>query len=141
MLKALALVDGSLYRRIDEAASKGLLTPDMAEWAHDVRLDANDQRHADVAAIAPDFEHAKRCLEFAKALADILFVLPARVTRGKTSAHKAAQKASVQENRRVRGCPHLRFPKRRPPLATARSWKKASFAMFPAHAPFSCVRT
>ncbi|MFM0095641.1 DUF4145 domain-containing protein [Paraburkholderia nemoris] len=95
MLKAKGLVDGNLYARIKQAVEQHLLTPDMAEWAHDVRLDANDQRHADVAAVPPDFEDAKRCLEFAKALADILFVLPARVTRGKTSAHKAAVKAGV----------------------------------------------
>ncbi|CAN7160569.1 DUF4145 domain-containing protein [Paraburkholderia hospita] len=90
MLKARALESGTLYKRIDEAVEKGLLTPDMAEWAHDVRLDANDQRHADLKAIPPTIEDAKRCLEFAKALADIMFVLPARVTRGKTRAHKAA---------------------------------------------------
>ena len=30
-----------------------LITPEMAEWAHEVRLDANDQRHADETS-APD---------------------------------------------------------------------------------------
>jgi len=90
MLKARGLTEGSLYARIGNAVTSTLLTKEMAEWAHDVRLDANDQRHADVKAIPPTTEDAKRCLEFAKALADILFVLPARVTRGQTNAHKAA---------------------------------------------------
>ncbi|QIE22595.1 DUF4145 domain-containing protein [Caballeronia sp. SBC2] len=90
LLKARGLTDGSLYARIGEAVKSTLLTKEMGEWAHDVRLDANDQRHADVKAIPPTTEDAKRCLEFAKALADILFVLPARVSRGKTNAHKAA---------------------------------------------------
>jgi Domain of unknown function (DUF4145) len=72
MLKARGLTEGSLYTRIGEAVTSTLLTKEMAEWAHDVRLDANDQRHADVKAIPPTTEDAKRCLEFAKALADIL---------------------------------------------------------------------
>jgi len=93
MLKAKGLADGKLYPRIERAVEQHLLTPEMGEWAHDVRLDANEQRHADVKAIPPTTEDARRCLEFAKALADILFVLPARVTRGKTSAHKAAVEA------------------------------------------------
>jgi hypothetical protein len=69
----------------------------VGDWAHDVRLDANDQRHADLAAIPPTFEDAKRCLEFAKALADILFVLPARVTRGKANARQAIQALAAKK--------------------------------------------
>jgi hypothetical protein len=95
MLKAKGLVAGSLYSRIKQAVDQHLLTPDMADWAHDIRLDANDQRHADGAATPPDIEDAKRCLEFAKALADILFVLPARVTRGKVNAREAAVEKGV----------------------------------------------
>ena len=91
MLKARGLTDGSLYKRIDEAVTTGILTTDMAEWAHDVRLDANDQLHADLRAIPPTLEDAKRCLEFAKGLSDILFVLPARVTRGKSVAQQTIQ--------------------------------------------------
>lgn len=94
MLKARGLTDGTLYKRIDEAAATGILTADMAEWAHDVRLDANEQRHADLKAIPPTLEDAKRCLEFAKALSDILFVLPARVTRGKSVAQQTIQNLS-----------------------------------------------
>jgi hypothetical protein len=59
-----------------------LLTPDMATWAHEVRLDANDQRHADAAATLPTTDDASRAIDFALALADILFVLPSRVQRG-----------------------------------------------------------
>jgi hypothetical protein len=54
----------------------------MARWAHNVRLDANDERHADENAPFPEIEDAQRCLDFAMALAEILFMLPARVTRG-----------------------------------------------------------
>ena len=53
MLKNKGYKDGSLYARIDDAAAKHLITPDMAAWAHDVRLDANDERHADESSTLP----------------------------------------------------------------------------------------
>jgi hypothetical protein len=82
MLKAKGYVDGSLYTRIDKAAADHLITRDMAEWAHDVRLDANDQRHADEQAALPQAKDAERCIDFSMALAQFLFVLPSRIQRG-----------------------------------------------------------
>ncbi len=82
MLRAKGLSAGTLYSRIDEAAKNLLITSEMAKWAHQVRLDANDQRHADDSAALPDEKDASRSIEFAKGLASILFELPARVTRG-----------------------------------------------------------
>lgn len=82
MLKAKSYKDGSLYQRIKKAAADHIITGDMADWAHQVRLDANDQRHADESVQFPTMEDAQRSLDFALALAEILFVLPARVTRG-----------------------------------------------------------
>lgn len=83
MLKAMGLTIGSLYSRIDQAASQHLITAEMAAWAHDIRLDANDERHADEAAAGATLTDAQRCFEFAVALAEYLFVLPARVARGR----------------------------------------------------------
>ena len=82
MLKMKGYKENSLYSRIEQAAKDHLITVDMAKWAHDVRLDANDQRHADDNAPLPSVEDAKRCVDFAQALAQFLFVLPARVQRG-----------------------------------------------------------
>ena len=82
MLKEKGLKEGSLFKRIAQAAANNLITPNMADWAHQIRLDANDQRHADEEAPLPEVEDAKLCLDFALALADVLFVLPARVTHG-----------------------------------------------------------
>ena len=82
MLKAKGLREGSLYDRIDLAVQQGLITADMAKWAHQVRLDANDQRHVDDAVPSPTTDDAQRSFDFAIALAEILHVLPARVTRG-----------------------------------------------------------
>lgn len=82
MLKVKNLKDGSLYSRIDKAAMDHLITADMAKWAHEVRLDANDQRHVDDNAALPSEADAKRAVDFAIALAQFMFVLPARVQRG-----------------------------------------------------------
>lgn len=86
MLKAKSLTKGTLNDRIKEAESQHLITPEMAQWAHDVRLDANDQRHADDSAPLPGQADAQKCMEFALALGTFLFVLPARVQRGIAAA-------------------------------------------------------
>ncbi|EGQ7998174.1 DUF4145 domain-containing protein [Vibrio vulnificus] len=82
MLKHKGLTDGSLYSRIKKACELHIITDDMAQWAHEVRLDANDQRHADQNASLPSQSDAKRVFDFALSLAEILFVLPSRVARG-----------------------------------------------------------
>lgn len=89
MLKVKNLKDGSLYSRIDKAAADHLITADMAIWAHEVRLGANDQRHADDNATLPSEADAKRAVDFAIALAQLMFVLPARVQRGIAEAKSA----------------------------------------------------
>ncbi|HEX8586910.1 DUF4145 domain-containing protein [Pseudomonas sp.] len=83
MLKEKGLKQGNLYKRIDAAAEQHLITAEMALWAHEVRLDANDQRHADEDAVMPNEADASRAIEFATALAQFLFVLPARVAQGR----------------------------------------------------------
>ncbi|MEZ8534305.1 DUF4145 domain-containing protein [Vibrio cyclitrophicus] len=86
MLKFRGLGEGSLYKRIELAIEQNILTSDMGEWAHEVRLDANDQRHADEDASLPTMEDARRALDYALALAEFLFILPNRVKRGISNA-------------------------------------------------------
>jgi hypothetical protein len=83
MLKARGLTEGSLYRRIDRAAEQHLITNEMAAWAHEVRLGANDTRRADVDHPHHEWADAERLIEFASAAADFLSVLPAKVERGR----------------------------------------------------------
>src|SRR6266508_1564518 len=80
--KGLKKKKGTLNERIDKAAKQRLITDGMAEWAHQVRFDANKPRHADEKATPATIEDAKRSVAFTQALAEFLFVLPARVTRG-----------------------------------------------------------
>ncbi len=54
----------------------------MEKWAHQIRLEANDSRHQENKTGYSTKEEAERTLEFATILAEILFVIPARVTRG-----------------------------------------------------------
>jgi hypothetical protein len=84
MLKEKGYKKGNLYHRIDEASNSGLITAEMATWAHEIRLDANDERHADECAELPNTEDAQKCINFVRALADFMYVLPARVKRGRT---------------------------------------------------------
>ena len=83
MLKEKGYRDGSLYKRIDQATADHLITQEMAEWAHEIRLEANDQRHADEQAALPVVQEAERVIDFANALAQFMFVLPARVISGR----------------------------------------------------------
>lgn len=82
MLKAKGYKDGNLYPRIVEATKDHVLTEGMSKWAHQIRLDANEQRHSDEKAEMASQEDAERIIEFAKALAQFLFVVPALVERG-----------------------------------------------------------
>ncbi|MCA9292327.1 MAG: DUF4145 domain-containing protein [Phycisphaerales bacterium] len=88
MLKEKGLVTGSLFRRIQQATEGDapLFTKSMAEWAHDIRLDANDHRHADPNAPLATMADARRLLEFTTMIAELLYVLPARVERGRAAA-------------------------------------------------------
>ena len=90
MLKEKGFKTGSLYSRIEKAEQDNLITKEMSLWAHEVRLDANDERHADETADLPREADAKRCIDFVRALADFLFVLPARIAKGRTQT-KALQ--------------------------------------------------
>ncbi len=88
MLKAKGLSTGSLYKRINEAATNHLITSEMAAWAHDIRLDANDERHAGDGAPIPNAQDAQKCIDFAFALAEYLFVLPSKSSiKGRAGAH------------------------------------------------------
>lgn len=89
MLKAKNLIEGSLYNRINKAVDDGILTKEMATWAHQIRLDANDERHADYEAIDATTKDALLSIEFAKTLAEFLFILPSKVTQGLENSKKS----------------------------------------------------
>jgi hypothetical protein len=89
MLKAIGYTDGSLYTRIDKAVEDHILTSGMGDWAHHVRLGANNVRHADAARPHLTQDEARQCVEFADAMGQFLFVLAAKVSSGLAQAQKA----------------------------------------------------
>lgn len=86
MLKEKGYREGSLYSRIDEAVKSHLITKEMGDWAHFVRLEANDQRHADEDAGPATESQARHTADFAIALADFLFTLPSKINKGMSEA-------------------------------------------------------
>lgn len=86
MLKEKKYIGGTLYERIDKAAKDHLITDEMARWAHQTRLDANDQRHAGKDVELPNEKKAKLAFDFAVSFAEYLFVLPSKVKNGITDS-------------------------------------------------------
>ncbi len=82
MLKFKGYREGKLYSRINKAAADNIITDSMSKWAHQVRLEANDERHADDETEMPNEIEAKRAIDFALALAQFLFILPSLVQKG-----------------------------------------------------------
>ena len=91
MLKDKGFKEGKLYQRIQQAAQDHLITNEMSQWAHEVRLQANSERHADEGASLPSQEEADRIFKFAEALAQFLFVLPAMVKNGRATEQKTPE--------------------------------------------------
>lgn len=88
MFKKKKLFKDSLDNSIKQASEKGAITKEMASWADQIRIVGNKSSHADTEDFSPTSEDARICVEFAKALAEYLFVLPARVLRGVESFKK-----------------------------------------------------
>ncbi len=84
MLEAKGIKADSLFKQIKAAADQHIIIPEMVDWAHEIRLAANDERHPDEDDASA--EDAAACVDFALALGEALFVLPARVTRGRKRA-------------------------------------------------------
>ncbi|MCG6146593.1 DUF4145 domain-containing protein [Leptospira bandrabouensis] len=91
MLKEKGYKEGTLFQRINKAAEEHLITKEMAKWAHEIRLDANDQRHSDYDRPLPTIDDAKKLIDFAQTLGLILFALPDRVSKGLEQAKKQTE--------------------------------------------------
>lgn len=100
MLKEEGYEDGTILERIDEAVADHVMTKSMGEWAHAVRTIADDPRHAANGLPHVAQEEAEQAVNFAETLGNVLFVLPARIARGKEVAIATASDAedrSVKE--------------------------------------------
>lgn len=71
-----------LYNQIDDLATKRVITEDIKEWAHELRILGRDAAHADVPTDVGEKE-AKFAVEFTEELLNYVYVLKARLTRRK----------------------------------------------------------
>ena len=93
MLQEKNIEETSLNAAINRAKDQGLITEDMALWAHHIRIEANGSRHRKIGTPLATKEDAEQSLEFAVALAEILFVLPARVKKGIEQSQSQTEQA------------------------------------------------
>ena len=73
---------GNLKQRIDKAAEGGAITPDLAEWAHRIRLDGNEAAH-DADPISSD--EVKELHRFTELVLLYLFSLPGMLVEWQTT--------------------------------------------------------
>ena len=66
-------IKGKLSARINKAAAQQKLTPELAEWAHQIRLDGNDAAHEEEPF---EEEDAKKLCNFTRLVFLYLFKLP-----------------------------------------------------------------
>lgn len=73
-----------LIKRIDKLADEGLITSDMREWAHQIRLGGNEAAHEDEPL---EEGEADRLYRFTDAFLRYAYTLPAMVSRSKVSVN------------------------------------------------------
>jgi Domain of unknown function (DUF4145) len=74
-------VGSNLRAEIDGLAAKGLLPPIMKEWAHELRLLANESAHPSAMAESPSKKDVTDVVEFLEYLLQYLYSLPNRITQ------------------------------------------------------------
>jgi len=84
---------GNIRDRIDALASKGALTSDLKDWAHQVRLGGNDAAHDEDPYSK---EEAEELLDVAELYLTYVYTLPGRLKerRDRAAAEKAGKKAN-----------------------------------------------
>ena len=80
----------TIYDRIEALANNGLLTPDLKDWAHQLRLGGADAAH-DLDPFTP--EEASELLDFAELYLTYVYSLPGRLKerRERAETEKAAK--------------------------------------------------
>jgi hypothetical protein len=69
----------NIKAEIDDLAAKGLLLPIMQEWAHEVRLLANEGTHPKPGTAGTDEKDAKDVVEFSSFLMSVVYDLPKQI--------------------------------------------------------------
>ena len=75
----------NLEKRIDKLAAAGLITKDLQQWAHKIRLEGNGALHE---LDEPTFEQATELELFTELMLTYLFTLPAKIRVNLEAAEK-----------------------------------------------------
>ena len=86
-------IKGTFNQRIDEAAKQQGLTPDLADWAHQIRLDGNEASHGEEPFSQED---AQRLSSFTELVLRYLYTLPGMLERAKA---RRESPTPTQDNR------------------------------------------
>ena len=84
---------GTIQKRIDALAVKNMLTPDLKDWAHQVRLGGNDAAH-DEDPYTQD--EAEELLSFVELYLTYVYSMPGRLAARRKKAEAAKQAESVK---------------------------------------------
>ena len=78
-------IEGTLYDRIEEAAKEGGLTPDLAKWSHQIRLDGRNAVHEEKPY---EKEDAERLHTFTRLVLLYVFTLPGMLKKARGEAEE-----------------------------------------------------
>jgi hypothetical protein len=81
---------GNIKQRIDALAEKNAITPDLKNWAHEIRLGGNEASHDEVPYTEPE---ATELLDFADLYLTYVYSMPGRLKERKAAAHAEKKKS------------------------------------------------
>ncbi len=85
----------NIYQRIEAVAANGLLTPQLREWAHELRLGGADAAHD----LDPFTQaEADELFEFAELYLTYVYTLPMRLKERRARAAKDKAKAEAKSS-------------------------------------------
>jgi hypothetical protein len=81
---------GTIKQRIDALADKNAITPDLKDWAHEIRLGGNDAAHDEDPYTEPE---AVELLDFAGLYLTYVYSMPGKLKDRKAVAEAEKKKA------------------------------------------------
>ena len=91
------ITDGNLYQKIDAMAEKNIITDQLAEEAHEIRLLGNDMAHGDLAEAVSE-EDASDILGFLDSVMDYVYQQPMLLQKRKALRERRKQAKQTEQS-------------------------------------------
>lgn len=91
------ITDGNLYQKIDAMAEKNIITDQLAEEAHEIRLLGNDMAHGDLAEPVSE-EDASDILGFLDSVMDYVYQQPMLLQKRKALRERRRQAKQTEQS-------------------------------------------